>query len=1216
MAKTTADAFEAFEGVEIALRKWASSEAFADVMEQLVDGERDFSDEIIASFIQEGDFYLADESEKSLAATQIVSLYISVLLNELYQGTAGIPLLANRVEEHNLSIHGRFDSMVSVLEARLPPASNTILVPEDPTESDDVSGSDQPELIAKIDFARDLINVGLVRSARSKLQEIEDENGAASAALKFRIKTNLAACALAEDDIEGACALFEEAHEIDPGNPKGIANVAVAAHLKNDPCRAISLANEAREIEPENPQAMAVLIGALWEMGNVDELEDLIETQEWVVRDQRCSQVLIGIRMQQSRIEDAISLGRCLVELFPDDPDAHLVLSQCLFYDLEKERHNTGYSDELMARYSEVVTIATRAIELLRDTQLTLLKNTALVVRGGARAIMGETDDALRDFDEVLADEPTHSDAAYNKGLCLLVAGRAADARAAFEVIQDLERREDSLLPLAVARLEAGDAAAAAGMLQGTLSLDCPTWNNVHRAEILRRSAQNAGLENPVDTFLGNALVQNPNDPKLLTLSALGRSASGDTEKSDDIFRKALEHASESDRRVIPEFLAQHYQRQGRFSEAADQLAIVVNGVASHPSAINLLMYLLKSSRYRDALNWVHGIRAADFPTPRIVMDVEVALLLEAGDVCAAVELLTEICSRSDVSPVDLVRLATAQFRCGQKEDARSTVARIKAADLREEPSDAMLLAQLKLLLDVPGHLDDAYMARRIGANDPDVHLGYFAMFQGTEEEREEPTVVGPGCAVLLKHGTTERWWHIQDESDEIRVPDYLTIDDDLAQRLVGKRVDDFVVLKEGLEDLSYEIAAIQSKFVRAFQETFEEFTTRFPGHPGFFLVSFANDDFSKLYETVDHHDELGRQIKGMCQDGKLPFASFAQFLGRSEIEVWLACTQSGFANVRFGTGTPEIVDAQGDLLRHADSISLDLLALLTVRELALAEHLRAHFQRVVVPQHVIDEIQKQYSLAYAQRAPSGWLGKSSQGGYSFSDMSAQGWEEWTEYLRSVLEFAESFDRIASYPLFDVSDRETLDNLIGPHGTGAIFAGEETHEGSIVVVTDDLGLSELARSLGIETVNTQAVLCELLRSKTITDEFYSTGIERLASLNYRFVGVSSDDIVRSLEANSYMTSGGTRAMLKTLAGPDCLEDSAVLVASNLMVSLAGRLPRAQEGLILAFAIETLRSGRLGNGVLSKFRRQLSTKLALDPARRAQLLYAVDLYMRV
>ena len=1216
VAKTTADAFEAFEGVEFALREWASSEAFAGLLERLMDGARDISDQIIASFIQDGGFYLADDEKQSIAASQIVSFYISVLLTELYQSPEGISLLANRGEELHLTTHGGIDDIISILNTRLPPATTTMLVPADPTVSEDISGPDHSELVAKIDAARNLIDEGFVRSARSSLKKIEGEIGAIPDALQFRIQTNLAACALAVEDIEVACALFEKAHEVDPRNPIGIANVAVAAHLKNDPCRAISLANEAREIEPGNPQAMAVLLGALWEMGNIDELENLIETQEWVVRDQRCSQVVIGIRMQQSRVEEAISLGRSLIALFPDDAEAHLALSQCLFYFSESERHETGYSDELMERLSEIVTIATRAIELLMDTQLNLRRDTALVVRGSALAIMGETDDALRDFDRVLAENPTNPDAAYNKGLCLLGAGRAADARATFEVIQDLERREDSLLPLAVALLEAGDAAAAVEMLQGTLSLDCPTWNDVHRAEILRRAAREAGLEDPLGAFLKDALVQNPYDPKLLTLSALGRSADGDVEESDDIIRRALEHASDSDLRVIPEFLAQHYQRQGRFSEAADQLALVVNGVASHPSAINLLLSLVRSTRIREALSWVKKMRAADLLTPRIVMDVEVDLLHEAGDIRSALSCLEEICSRSDVRPFDRVRLGAAQFRCGQKEDARSTVARIKAVDLREEPSGAMLLAQLKLLLNVPAYLDDAYVARRYGIDDATIHLGYSAMFMGDTDERDNPDIVGPGCAVQLKAGPKEQWWYILDDSEETLRSHDLASDEDLAQRLTDKRVGEIVKLRQGLEDLSYEIAAIQSKFVRSFQETFEMFSTRFPGDPRLYLVNIENDDFSKIFKTVDQHDEFGRRLVGLYGDGKIPFSTFSKHLGRSEIEVWRACTQSGMSRVRYGTGTNEVAERQRQQLRASDCVALDLLSLLMVHELDMAEHIRSRFDRVAVTQFVVDELQRIYALTLIEPAPSGWLGKSTDGGYSLSNVSEQSWEGWKERLRAVLEFAESFDRIASYPLLDVADREQLIEAFTTHGVGAIFAGDDAGIGKVVVICDDLGLSEVAHSYGIETVNTQAVLCDLLESEVIDPELYSRSIERIASLNYWFVRVRAEDIIRRLQANSFMTTEGIRAMLKTLEGPDCTEDSVVSVASDLMVSITGNMPRGQEGLILSAVIETLRRGRLGDRVVVRFRNEIERKLALAPVRRAQLLKTIDLHLRL
>ena len=1211
--KSTAAAFTAFEGVEISLRKWSSSDAFADMLERLVSGERDFFEEIVESFIQEGDFYHADDYEKKTFASNIISLFFGLLLNELYRSDDGISLLANRVEQISVETSHQLTSSFASLEAKLTSLSNAVLTPEDSVNVDTTIVSENPELIKNIDLARDLIDRGLIRSAHELLLQIDEDSEYAPEALKFRVKTNLAACALAEDDVEKACALFEEAYEIDPSNPKGIANAAVAAHLKDDPDRAISLSNQLRDVEPENSQATAVLLGALWQKRDVDELETLINTQDWIVRDQRCAQVVIGVRTEQSRIEDAVAIGRDLVNSFPDDADAYLALSQCLFYRWETERHVTGYSEDLMDGFSEVVAFASRAIELFRNTQLTSRKNTALVVRGSANAIKGDTEIALRDFDEVLAEQPDHADALYNKGLSLLGAGEPTDAKACFELIDDLDLREESLLPVAVANLDAGEATLVVEMLMDTLVLDQPTWNDVHRAEILRKAAREAALEDPLGGKLDDALDRSPTDPKLLILSALGKDTSDET---DDIICRALKYASEPDRLVIPEFLAQHYQRLGRFSEAADQLALVVNRVASHPSVVNYLMCLAKSARIREALDLIRQIRNAEFPTPRVVLDLEVDLLHEAGDIRAAVARLEEICSGNDVSSFDRVRLAAAQFRYGKRIDARATINGIKASELGQEPSSILLLAQLKLLLEVPGYLEDAYLGRQLGGAYPDVQLGYFAMFQGQEKDWEEPTAAGPGRAALLNDGTTERWWHIKDATDNFSFPDYLEATDELAQMLDGKTVGETVVLKRGLEDLVCEITAIQSKFVRAIQEIFNEFTTRFPGNPGFYRVRFENNDFSKLFQTVDDRDQFGRRVKGMYEDEKLPFSTFAHFIGRSELELWDACTRSRASVVRFGRGDSKTAEAQVNLLRRASHISLDLLALLTVRELGLADLLRDRFERVFVPQKVIDEIQKQYALMVIHGTPSGWLGKTEDGGYSLADVSERDWDMWKENVRSILEFAESFDRIASFPLLDVSNRLELIDVITLHGAGAIFAGEETASESVVVVSDDLGLSELGQSIGIDTVNTQAILLELLRSNKITEELYSSFIERLASLNYWFVRVTAIDIVRGLEKSSYVTSHGTRMMIKTLEGPGCSEDSAVSVATNLTAALAIKAPLVQAELILNAVIAALRRGRNGDHALRRFRSEISQRLHLVPLRRDQLLRVIDLHMQI
>ena len=57
--------------------------------------------------------------------------------------------------------------------------------------------------------------------------------------------------------------------------------------------------------------------------------------------------------------------------------------------------------------------------------------------------------------------------------------------------------------------------------------------------------------------------------------------------------------------------------------------------------------------------------------------------------------------------------------------------------------------------------MHDAYLARRNGLNDRNVHKGYFRLFLGWSEDWEEPIVVQPGCSVLLKDEEEEQWWHI-----------------------------------------------------------------------------------------------------------------------------------------------------------------------------------------------------------------------------------------------------------------------------------------------------------------------------------------------------------------------------------------------------------------------------------------------------------------------
>ena len=1191
--QATTTCFPEIEGTETALRKWTSCGMFLDLFERAQAGERNLDDDAVASFIDAGEFYLPAEEESTKVARTIVSVFMVQLVNALYASDEGLAVFAHRSEVLHLDMKAHVDKGLAALRDELSRVAPKI-VPEEPSASGTLTDSSHIKLAVKIDVARELIDRGEVSSARLQLKRLQDEAKAAPATLRFRIFTSLGACDIAEGNFSAGRTMLEKAYNLCPESQKGIANAAVAAHLTNDSARALELAHKARALDVRSSSATAVLISELWKARDGKRLEDLITTENWTTKDLECGRVLAGIRMQQSRFGEAVAICRSLVETNPNDADAHLALSECLLNHSEADRHLEGYTDELIGQLQEAEREATRGLDLLEHTELRTERRKALVIRGCTRAALGKTTEAIGDFDYILDEIPDHPDAAFNKSLLLLSEDRPEEARPLLDGILDSERQEEATLLLADAYLAVGDAAATVKLLEGTIKLDSPSWQEVHRAEMLCKAEVASGDANSVDPALEEALQRNPHDPKLLTLRALCCNALGKPVDIENLFANALEHADEADRRQILINLGTYYQTLGRFSEAADRFTEVVDGGTLHPAAVPLLICLARSGRLHEALEWARKIRMSSRHSLRIVIEIQAYIFEMAGDMHAAVGCRNDLCSLADSTQSDQVRLASAQFRCGDRDEARTTIHGIDPLQLCHDPESILLLAQLKRVLFMPGFLEDAYLARRCGLKNPTVHLGYQVMFMGQEKEMMEPTAAGPGCAVLLKRESKRRWLQILDEGEESHSLYELHPSDELAQRLLGTHVGDTVVLRDDLEDLSYEVQTIQSKFVRAFQETNEEFSTQFPGHTGLWSLEIKDKDFTKFFQVVDQRNQMVLELKRLYLERPLPFVSFSSLLGRSALEVWRACTEMATAPVRFGSGAHEDTKRAESLIRQADNVALDMLALLTVHRLGVVDLLRKRFQTVAVPQLVIDELQNTFASTVIEPAHAGSLGK--------------------EFVRTLLEFAESFERISSYPLLRADKREDLIENLTNAGAGAIYAGDDQMGSNLLIVSDDFGLSIVARSRGINSVNTQDLLEELRRSDIITSEAYSSWIEQLTSLNYSFVRVRPEDIVGRLEVNGYMTTDGTRAMIKTLEGPSCDEDSAVSVGSEVIALLDGCAPREQVELIFLLVIETLKRGRSRRQVLLKFKKALASRFSLITPTRGRLLQILGLYI--
>ena len=131
--------------------------------------------------------------------------------------------------------------------------------------------------------------------------------------------------------------------------------------------------------------------------------------------------------------------------------------------------------------------------------------------------------------------------------------------------------------------------------------------------------------------------------------------------------------------------------------------------------------------------------------------------------------------------------------------------------------------------------------------------------------------------------------------------------------------------------------------------------------------------------------------------------------------------------------------------------------------------------------------------------------------------------------MESVHGLADSLERIPSYPLLDANQPEGLIDALTMVGAGAVLAGDRLPIAKQVLVSDDRLQSDIARSLGVGTVNTQLLLFELARTDVITYEEYSSYVEKLAQMNYWYVRIGPQDILYLLEASHYRITEGIRS---------------------------------------------------------------------------------------
>jgi tetratricopeptide (TPR) repeat protein len=1227
--QATADVFPRIENINYALTKWCQSGEFDSLLKELKDGKRGLTDDsVVSSFIETGDFFAGEETET--LAGKVLLAFFRKLEDELYKSDYGLSIHASRQEVLHTEIRTEIvkmrDEMCQrgqyVVEKLSEPLNQILKY----LSSDDIEKSAETKektLHARVDEARTLIQRGKVISARSILERLRSEttNQFLSDNLRFRIATNLGACALELEDFETAKAEFQRALEYQPDNPKALTNAALAAILSGNLEKALKLGIRARELKQRDPHATSVYIETLHRLGRRKDIEELLLDEPWIIEDLTCSLVLGRIKCKEGKYEDAEVYLRKSIQGDSGNPDTYSLLALAILIPIQQALANDPplqwrLAKETKSRLEEAEQALTRAIELLVEHENSAKLNLALVNRAAVRGMLGRFKDALEDCERVLLEDESHAIALQNKGLMLLNLNKESEAIDCFEKIERDDIQSAVALPLAHAYYEIGKPAKAIEILTQLWKPNSVERRQIQIADLLLRSYAKQGTTSACEEIVQSLAKTWPDNPDALSVIAHQQWREGKVDEAVDLLQEALTYSKGYQRDRITLALADLYYRHNKYAEAAEIYEIVVDKSRDNPSVRRYLVSLFNSGSYQKAFQLAKKIRGSGKAIP-VVTEIEAQVLEYTGNIDEARELYLKLSEIEPDNVLHRVQIAFLDLRRGDSEEARQILSNIRIEEIKD-PRLLMKVAQARALLGERDVLPLAYRARRLGFGDPQIHLAYIELFLSREVSDKlllEPTEVGVDCTVYLKRDRETKVFTILDGHVVDQNKGELSLEDSLAQKLIGHRKGDRVTLKEGpLEELSYEIAEVQSKYVFAFQETLSIFSTLFPDYPGFNKVEIKDNDFSKLFVAVDARHKLISQVESLYLNKPLTLGAFAKLVGSSLVEIWGGMVGKVNSRIIASCGSVEETRREADLLSGTNRIVLDLTALLSVMYLDLDNQLKRRFKKIFIAQSVLDELNEALAKNYLLGRPSMTLGK--EGDYYVSrEITPESLKRGQEFLEKIREFVKSEAEIAAAESILKLGRERFEELKAVFGESSIASILVAKEQGIPLYSDDLRLRQRAwNDWKVGGVWSQTVLLSMQKQDLLTDDEYYDAIRKLVLANYYFVSIDAEGLLWILRRNHMSITREIEHIFQVLQGPDCDEESAVSVSADLIRSVwLEKTLYKQKLLILDLVLKSLTTRRLGIQVIEKLKAALQSRFVLMPLALQTIFKSIDIW---
>ena len=894
------------------LANWCSSPSFVSLVLSLKEGERLSEKDVVENFLLVVES--PDRDRARDAAHRIINTFLLKLDSTVAGlGSEGLARHDKRSEVRHQEVLGGHQEILRAVQSLSQDRISTLpQLASTPDNGGKRIDSEQPFHL-RLDEARKLIDGKRIGAAKSIIDGLVKDLAGHQLTdyLRFRIESNLGSCALFRDEIDTAKEHFSTAHQYQPENAKGLANLARIALISGEKQNALELSKKAIDRDASDAGVVAARILVLHDAGDKDGIEDFVTQVGDLATDPICG-IVIGLHhYESSHYSAAESVLKSSLEGRDDLPEAWELLGRAISVPIQQDLRGSGampwkLDPNTIARLEEAEGTFSKALMALDETDLVRLKSTALFNRAVCRMALGKPEQAKVDCDAVLAADPTSEEALRLTANIHIVQDAHAEAAKCLEGLSEDRRSDpDVAVSLAMAYINSNRASQAVDLLE-------PLWARLRGeekgealdvGELLAAGYRRSGRDHDAERLVEELDAAYAGIPRAKAIVAEHQAALGNLDEAIRTLETSRDEVGDVEP-ITSLRLGDLYYRAERFDSAAEEYETVFSLDAEDPIRTRYVISLYNAGEWKKAFSLARELRER-YGISKGLADVELFTNELIGDLSSAVVLLHEWIEQQPNEYHLRVWLATYYVRLDQKDGAQKQLESLRPRDLTGQPDLLLKVAQMVRFLELGSGLEFAYEAWRSAPDDPLAQVEYAGFVLSIEAnscpELAAPASVDVDCTVTLEGGSDVRHVTVVADPDPGRWPDYVSPGSVPGRKVLGKKKGEDI---EWDTAVTFRVRDIRTKYMQAARQVLEEFPFAFPEHPALQKLEVPNKgDPKAIVATLAPHIEprhayVDRWLQ-MYRTQRTPLGSVASGTGLSLLDLWPVLSGESCANGR-----------------------------------------------------------------------------------------------------------------------------------------------------------------------------------------------------------------------------------------------------------------------------------------------------------------------------